>query len=63
MNTLQTLTEQIREFGTFLLESPIPRKSYIGEFYRMDDETLALIIKTKTGDIETVEFRKTQDVL
>ena len=58
MNTLQTIIEQIREFGTFLLESPIPRKPYIGEFYRMDDETMAVILKTKTGNIETVEFRK-----
>ena len=57
MNTLQTVTEQIREFGTFLAEMPLPRKSQIVVYYRMDDETIAAIFKSETG-IETVEFRK-----
>ena len=56
MNALQTFAQQIKEYGTF--DRRVECLNLSLEYYRMDNETLAVIIYDKHGNVEHARFSK-----
>ena len=60
MNALQTFEQQIKEYGTLFQKNESPLFDYV--YYMVDDETYAVVVYDKEGNIDHATFDKIKRV-